>query len=326
MSLGDKLKLARLLAHLVRPDEGGADRRLVEECHTAAGGARYDLYRPVEQPRSLLVAVHGGERTGWKNARLVGFARALARCGAACAVPELAGLARSAFDLADLDSLEAACLDCGQRIGARPGMVGFSYGGGYALTAASRKKLAGQLRFVVTVGAFHDLGGLLDWYAQHQGEEPRTDLEWDDAIWLKLVMAWWFRGPLGLSPELCAELQTQLDGYCDEEDVGKKRAFFERRLRPLDVFERVARTVDRQVLAELSPAGRGSAIGCPVTLIHDRYDGITPLREGERLHQEIAGSKLVVTEVLAHITPLRALDLPALLRLSSALEPLVGDR
>lgn len=326
MGLSDKLNLARLVALLVRPGDAAApDPKVLEECRAAEGGARFDLYRPSGPSRGLLVAAHGGERTGWKNARLVGFARSLARIGVACAVPELAGLARSTFDRADLDALEAVCLDAGRIVGSKPGVLGFSYGGGYALTAASRERLQGQLRFVVTVGAFHDLASLLDGYAERKNAEPGTELEWDDAIWLKLVMAWWFREPLGLSPGLCAELEEQLDGYCDEADVSKKRAFFERALRGLDVFPVVARSVDRALLADLSPKGRGESIRCPVTLLHDRYDGVTPMREAERLHREIAGAKLVVTEVLAHVTPLRTLNLPALLRLTSALEPLVSD-
>ncbi|HEY3450520.1 MAG TPA: alpha/beta hydrolase [Myxococcales bacterium] len=326
MGLRDKLQLARLVALLLRPGEAGAaDAKVLEECAAAPGGGRFDLYRPRGgRSRGALVAVHGGERTGWKNARLVRLARALARCGVTCAVPELAGLARCSFDRADLDALEAVCLEAGRLAGSRPGLLGFSYGAGYALSAAAREGLAAQLRFVVAVGAFHDLPGLLDWYAAQGDVEPRTALEWDDAVYLRLILAWWFRGPLGLDPTLCAEMESLLDRFCEQASEAEKRAFYERSLRQLDLFPTAARTLDRALLADLSPKGRAERIRCPVTLIHDRYDGIVPLREAQRLHQEIAGSRLVVTEVLSHVTPARALDVLALARLTGALAPLVS--
>ncbi len=325
MSLGDKLQLARLVALLLRPgDAGGPDPRVAEECLAARGGARFDLYRPRGPARSAVVAVHGGERTGWKNGRLVRFARALARCGVACAVPELAGLARCSLDLGDLDALASVSREAGRLAGARPGMVGFSLGAGYALAAAARDGLAEELRFVVAVGAYHDLAGLLDWHAARRGLEPRTAHEWDDAIWLRLVLVWWLRAPLGLDPGLCAELEAMLERFCDQASEADKRAFYERRLRAVDPFPAAARALAAAPLAELSPKGRAGRVRCPVTLIHDRYDALVPLREAQRLHQEIAGSRLVTTEVLAHVTPARALDLISLARLAAALEPLVG--
>ena len=67
-----------------------------------------------------------------------------------------------------------------------------------------------------------------------------------------------------------------------------------------------------------------------MTLIHDRFDGLVPLRHAERLHSELARApggerhRLVVTELLSHLTPSRALDVVGLARLAAALAPLVS--
>ena len=330
MSLSDKVQVVRFLAQLLRPGaDSRPDPRVQETQESAPGGARFDLYLPSAGARGAVVAVHGGDRQGWKNGRLVAFARALARCQVACVVPEVAGLARCAFDLADLDALEQVCSAAEQRLVRRVGLVGFSYGGGYALSLAARPALA-SLRFVVAVGAFADLPSLFDWYAERDRVPPRTREEWDDAIYLRLVLAYWFRAALGVPDGLCADVESLLDRYCEQASPEEKRSFYEQHLRRLEVFAVAAKAIDRDLLALLSPAGKMAQVRCPVTLIHDRFDSIVPEHDARRLYDELtrAGGgphRLVVTEVLSHVTPTRALDLVGLARLASALEPLVSQ-
>jgi len=131
--------------------------------------------------------------------------------------------------------------------------------------------------------------------------------------------------------DTAAALGDLLDRYCEHASPQEKRAFYERHLKSLDVFPLAARTLDREVLAALSPAGRVQDIRCPVTIIHDRFDSVVPLREAERLYRELpelpGGQRhaLVVTEVLSHVTPSRALDVVGLARLVGALEALVSE-
>ncbi len=321
LALGDRLQLARLILELLRPGAPGRPDPGLREERGEAQGARYDLYAPRGAPRSSLVVLHGGDRAGWQNPRLTGLARALARCGVACLVPELDGLARGALDPADLDAIAAV----GARAELRPGLLGFGFGAGYALTAACREDLGPRVRFVVGVGAFHDLGGLLDGYLEWQRTAPGTAAEWDDAIYVRALVAWWFREELGLAPELVRALDRLLTRFCEEATAAEKRAFFDAHLAGLDVFGIAARTADRARLARLSPKGRVGALRLPVTLVHDRYDALVPLREAERLAAELPGHPApVVTGLLAHPTPAQALDLAALGRLTRALSPLVS--
>ena len=326
MSLADKLQLARFLAHLA---SGTDDLRFAAQPREAQG-ARYDLYLPQGALRGAVVAVHGGDRHGWRNAKLARLCRALARSSVACAAPQLTGLARGAFAPGDLDELASVAQALESETGQRPGLIGFSLGGGYALTFAARIEQAVAPRFVVAVGAFHDLGALLDWHLSRKDLAPKTAAEWDDFIYLRLALAYWFRAALQVKPELEAQLVSQLERYCDVASDAEKRRFYEQHLRALDALPVAAREVDRQALAALSPTGRLTNVRCPVTLIHDRFDTLVPLSEAERLLHELeqapdaARHKLVVTGVLSHVTPTRALDLAGLARLSAALEPLVS--
>jgi pimeloyl-ACP methyl ester carboxylesterase len=198
------------------------------------------------------------------------------------------------------------------------------------LCLAGRPEVSGALRFVVAVGGFHDLPALLDWHAAREGFTPRSEIEWDDAIYFRLWLAIALQAELGVAPEVAAKMESLLERFCDESSAAEKRAFFEQHLRPLPIA-RVLREQDRAPLAAVSPRGQLAQAGCPVTLIHDRLDGVVPLGEAERAHAELCTSaggerhRLVVTEVLSQLTPARALDLPALARLAAALEPLVAS-
>jgi pimeloyl-ACP methyl ester carboxylesterase len=329
MSLADKLQMARFLAHLARGGDAPDDPRLAPLVREAFG-ARYEIYLPGAAPRATVVAVHAGDRHGWRQARLVRLCRALARSGIACAVPQLERLSRCELDPGELDALGAVVREAAREAGRPVGLVGFSLGGGLALALAARPDEGSRLRFVVAVGAYHDLGALFDgWLARDEAAAPRTLAEWDDLVYLKLVLAFRFREELGLSPPLAAELDSLLDRFCDEASDEEKRRLFERHLRALPVFPVAARAVDRRAAAALSPAGRLAGVRCPVTLIHDRLDGLVPLRDAERLLDELKRApggerhRLVVTELLSHLTPVRALDVVGLARLGAALEPLV---
>jgi pimeloyl-ACP methyl ester carboxylesterase len=144
------------------------------------------------------------------------------------------------------------------------------------------------------------------------------------------VLAFRFREALCVAPPLAAEMDSLLDRFCDEAKDEEKRQFFERHLRALPAFAAAARSVDRLALSTLSPAHKLDGVRCPVTLIHDRFDGLVPLRDAELLHSELARvpggerHRLVVTELLSHLTPSRALDVVGLARLAAALAPLVS--
>jgi pimeloyl-ACP methyl ester carboxylesterase len=51
-----------------------------------------------------------------------------------------------------------------------------------------------------------------------------------------------------------------------------------------------------------------SQITCPTLILVGREDSITPVADSEKMHREIAGSRLVVIEKAAHISNLERTD------------------
>ena len=150
-SVFDWLRLAAVFSRSrdLHPD---ADPRCsVEKNVRAANGWRVDRYRPKKPSGAFLVLLHGWTLRGKDDLRLQAFARSLAIAGVECCVPNLPGLAMLTFDTGDVLGLRALLGECPSR----PGIIGFSLGGSYALLAASDH--ANQPRFVVSVGGYGDL-------------------------------------------------------------------------------------------------------------------------------------------------------------------------
>jgi pimeloyl-ACP methyl ester carboxylesterase len=51
-----------------------------------------------------------------------------------------------------------------------------------------------------------------------------------------------------------------------------------------------------------------SQISCPTLVLVGREDPITPVADSEKMHREIAGSRLVVIENAAHVSNLERTD------------------
>jgi dienelactone hydrolase len=125
-----------------------------------------DVYRP-PRARGALVLVHGLSRAGRRHPELVRLARLLARHDRLVLVPHFEGLAAFRLRGREVDEIEAALRHLRAQ-GAPSGILGFSFGAGPALLAATRVpdvRLAGSfggyadLRDViayVTTGARHD--------------------------------------------------------------------------------------------------------------------------------------------------------------------------
>jgi pimeloyl-ACP methyl ester carboxylesterase len=324
--------LARLMGLLSRISQGprSTDRPagLREQLEKTSSGAGYDLYLPAGEPRAAVVAVHGVTAQGARDARLIHFARSLARAQVACAVPTLPGLSGCRWEAADLDVLEKVALALEVAVGQRPGLVGFSYGGSYCLVAAGRTDLAPRIRFVLTFGAYCSLEEVFAGYLEQERLEPESERDWDDRIYLHLVLAAQLEEALSLPAELRHRVHDLLHRYCDRATAEEKRRFFDHELRSLDLVSTAIASLDRPTLRALSPAGQLAGLRCPVSLIHDQHDSVVPPAQAEKLREELRVGSNVLTRLL--ITPLLShVDLGALLhpgrvaRLVAALAPLV---
>lgn len=329
MRLGDIATLSRLFVRL-GATPSGPHRDVVEEPGRATPeGAGYDDYAPRGTSRGTVVAVHGVTVNGPRDGRLVHFARCLARANVRCLVPRLPALCDCRPDPADVGALESVTREAAATAGGRAGLIGFSFGASYCLVVAARPAVAPRCRFVLSFGAYHSLGDLWRHHAQAQFADPRTEVDWDDVIYLRLVLAAGNRDLVTLPADVWRQIDDLLPRYCHEATAAEKRDFFERHLRGLDLLPLAARQ-DDAVFAALSPAGQLGGLRCGVSLVHAPSDVPVPVAPARRIHDEIraradgASHRLLVTPLLAHVTPANALRLLDVARLYPALGPIVA--
>jgi len=286
------------------------------------------VYQHQHRRLATCVAVHGVTTNGGQDPRLIHFARTLAHFGTACVVPTLRGLASCRWETSDLDELAYLVALAADMIRQPVGLIGFSFGGSYALIAAGRLEVSKHIPWVITLGAYHDLSDVLNGYALNLKREPQSDSEWDEAIHQRLVSLYGRRDTVAFSQEVWQEIETLLNRYCSEASLEEKRRFYDHHLRDLDtdVFKRFP---GPEVLKKLSPAGNLEHLACPVTLIHDRHDQVVPVMQTERLFSELKtcrsskDHRLVLTSLLSHVSSSSWLNGPEVIRLAHALSPLM---
>jgi esterase/lipase len=265
---------------------------------------------------------------GGQDPRLIHFARTLAHFGTTCVVPTLGGLASCRLETSDLDELANVVALTADTIHQPVGLIGFSFGGSYALIVAGRLEMSKHIPWVITLGAYHDLSDVLNGYALNLKREPQSDTEWDDLIHQRLVFLYGQRGAVVFPQEVWREIETLLNRYCSEASLEEKRRFYDLYLRNLDT-DFFNPSPEPEVLRRLSPAGNLEHLACSVTLIHDRKDQVVPAAQAEHLLSELEtspsskGHQLLLTSLLSHVSATNLLNIYEVIRLAHALSPLV---
>ncbi|MGE5838813.1 MAG: alpha/beta hydrolase family protein [Deltaproteobacteria bacterium] len=286
------------------------------------------VYQHQHRRSAACVAVHGVTLKGGQDPRLIHFARVVAHFGTICVVPTLPGLASCRWKASDLDELAKVVAVAADTIHQPVGLIGFSFGGSYALIAAGRLEVSNHIPWVITLGAYHDLSDVLKGYALNLKRQPGSDTEWDDAIHQRLVFLYGRRDAVDFPQEVWQKIETLLNRYCSEASIEEKRRFYDCYLRDLDteVFKRFP---GPEVLKTLSPAGNLEHLACPVTLIHDRHDQVVPAAQAESLFSELKSHpiskdhRLVLTSLLSHVSASNLLNIHEVIRLAQALSPLI---
>lgn len=135
--------------------------RVVTVTQAELAGVRGDLYRPGGRAPAILL-VPGAAPRGRADPRVVRLARALARADRIVFVPQLS-LYADEFDPADIERLVASVLGLAARpdVRGRVAMLGFSFGGSFAMVAAADPRARPHLRLVATFGSYFDLVGMI---------------------------------------------------------------------------------------------------------------------------------------------------------------------
>ena len=329
MGFSTFLKLQALLARLAwGASRTCPDPSVIEHQKCSPSGTRTVIYQHHHRKLATCVAVHGVTINGGQDPRLIHFARTMAHFGVTCVVPTLGGLASCRWEASDLDELANIIILAADTIHQPVGLIGFSFGGSYALVVAGRSEVLEHIPWVFTFGAYHNLADVLEGYALNLKRKPQNNTEWEEAIYQRLVFLYGQRDAVAFPQEVWQEIEALLKRYCSEASFEEKRRFYDHYLHDLDteVFKRLP---EPEVLKKLSPAGNLEHLDCPVTLIHDRNDYAVPPAQAERLLSELETlpnnkrHRLVLTSLLSHVSASNLLNIPEVIRLANALAPLI---
>jgi len=105
--------------------------------------------------------VHGVNDTGKDDERIVWLADLLARAGFTVLTPDFLGFKSLTLRTSDVEELVASIQYLADRsrdlASGRVGLIGFSYGAGPTIVAASDRRVRDRVRFVVSFGGYYDL-------------------------------------------------------------------------------------------------------------------------------------------------------------------------
>ena len=307
-----------------------------------------DLYRSPQGSLAGIVLVPGLAPDGKDDPRLTALAETLARTRFAVLVPDLTSLraykvrSGNVREVADAFAYLASRPDL--QIGERAGIAGFSYAAGPAILAALEPDIRDRVRFVLSVGGYHDLRRVATFlatgYFQARADETR---EWQylrPQRYAKAVFALNAAEMLddpadqkaiaSLAGALLAETQGGMATPSPRLGPGG-RALYELLTNsdPSRVPALVEKLPDRirAELAGLNPALRDlSPLKANFILLHGRRDDMIPYTESVALSEALppGRARLFLIDGLAHVDIRPAAeDLPELLR---AIEALLAER
>jgi acetyl esterase/lipase len=268
---------------------------------TAAGEMKARFYSPrgLEGAPALLL-VHGVHRLGIDEPRFTRLARTIAATGITVFTPEFKEIVDYRIDPATIERIGESARALSSRAGKRgAGIMGISFGGGLALMAASDPRFASDVKFVVTIGAHHDMARVLRFFSTNQVERPdggKEPLEAHHYGAMVLIYSHVERVVDGADVDIARQaIRLWLWEKFDEARArardlspasrAKIEALFEGKPEFKLLIADLAR--DQQGAALVSPHGHVRALRAPVFLLHGAGDTVIPSAEMLWLQQEI---------------------------------------
>ena len=289
-----------------------------KRCYTSQGYP-FDLYEPSKPLLGTLLMIYGFTLAGEKEPRLIRFAKAFTAAGFRVVVPDLPGLKSLDLRKGDLERLIDMMAFLHRELEGSVGVVGFSVGGGIALTAAVNPSLQGFADPILLFGPHYSLPDLWSSLRRNKESFPKTKEGWDNFIWLQLMLAYRQRKALGFNAAEQFELVELLKTYCSKPSLGDKRRAYERLVQPHGLLDTQGEVVDLDVLESLSPRGKLGKLTAQVLLLHDSFDPLIPPSQSQFMLTELQQrgiphqERLVITPLLSHVNPRAVLNLPDLL-------------
>lgn len=276
----------------------------VERLEVRLAGVDGHLYT-TGRPAPPLVFVPGATPAGLRDRRVARAATAIARGRRTVFVPDLA-LYERRFDEADLDRIPRAAralVDHPDSRG-RLSILGFSYGGAYALLAAGDPRLSGSLAQVAVFGTYFDLVGVVQAVATGTSLVDDQRIDWNGHPAARDLLR---EAALQLLPEDKQEpLRAALAGEGDPGELPESIRSVHELLthddpaRTAGIVERLPPSA-RALLRRFSPATHADRLRDPVVALHSVDDPAVPYAESVRLVQAVPHARLATVTLFDHV-------------------------
>jgi pimeloyl-ACP methyl ester carboxylesterase len=223
--------------------------------------------------------------------------------------PSLQGLKSFNFDEDDLTALSDLIIALKVQYGGSIGVIGFSAGGGIALTVAADPAVAEMVDPLLLFSPYYFLPDPWALLKTQTLSSPQNKRDWDHFIWSQLALAYRNLDALNLQTTERDELIDLLYSYCSERSLFRKKEFYERVLLWLDIPNIRTTPISSSTLEQFSPCGKLHRIRGRVLILHDPADLLIPPEHSEKIIAELNlrgkpdAQKLLITPLLSHVTP-----------------------
>jgi pimeloyl-ACP methyl ester carboxylesterase len=260
------------------------------------------IYDVAKAPAILIVP--GATPDGVEDTRVNQVAAALARAGRIVFIPEL-DLYSEEFTEADLERIVSSVEGLHARTGRPVTVVGFSFGGSFALVASAEERIEGKLSRIATFGAYYRLEGLIPAITTGVSVVDGRVIPWDghplagDVLIARTVE----QLPIDLQDPVLAALDGRV--VDPDELAAEGRALYD--LLANDDPEHTDQLADRltgrtrALLDGFSPDRVVHLIDAPVLAMHSTDDPLVPHAELLRVESEMPGVETTTVGVFSHV-------------------------
>ncbi len=260
-----------------------------------------DMYSGGEDAPVLLF-VPGATRRGRDDTRVVRAATALASANRRVFVPELALYDRS-FRQSDIDRL-ARAMDALSSDGPI-GVVGFSYGGSFALIAAVEAGTAANISYIATFGAYFDLVNLIQAVTTGSTVLDGEEVTFETVPEARTILT---RAAIGFAPaKVAEELERAIEARDPPRLPPDARAVYDLLVNrdPAKTPQLVEALPEefKATLAEFSPSRYVDRLRAPVFIMQSKEDAATPWTESVLLADAVSHSRVITLEHFSHVDP-----------------------
>jgi pimeloyl-ACP methyl ester carboxylesterase len=272
-------------------------------------------------PGPGLVIAHGVHYRGIDEARLIPFARELARSGLVVLTPEIADIKDYRITTAGTDVIARSARWFSEQHeliqGEKVGILGFSFAGGLGLVAAGRPELENRVAYVTSVGGHHDLGRVLGFLVKNEIETPKGLLKTQAHDYGLVVLVYQYVDRFVDEPDRVVMTDALRHWLHDDHararttaakcttESGKRLFSLLERGRLRELAPELERLIaeHRDELRAVSPRGRLRALNLPVYLLHGQGDSVIPPSETDWAATELEGHeyRALVSPLLEHV-------------------------